>query len=569
MSDPTPYVVVEKPTRLSESLLWSIQVSYFQDRGLNAWGSGEVPYLVTTSPLVADAYAKMLHGFMLDCVDGCYGPYDSTEPIYLIELGAGSGRLAFNTVSSLLELVKQDGHKFVYVMTDLASANIEAWQRHPGLAKFIQQDLIDFARFDAVSGTEISLELSGKKLSRGTVVNPLGALATYLFDVIPQDLYVASNGLSYEELIALIAPDGHLDTGTVEFFRQLRLVPVRVDPGTDRYLDDDLDTVLAQTRQKYENGTWKHDRRFLFPSGALRVVKTLVNISEKRLVLLLGERADKLPVLAVPEDSTGVADPDLAVQLGLDPSTRLYIYRSVQLLGMGIHGASFSLPVELEILASLLQLWSAILLTPSTPLSRISIAAAVVGAQKPSSHLTNAFNITVEEFQASEMLFEVPSLSIEDKMRLSLDVLMRLITMSHYDLYLIPTLRSAITARLAGASPQQVAHAVTILKRAANNYYCLPVVPGSTPGTNYPFIFATLFSVAGAFPEALEYVAKSESDFGLNPATCLLAASAHLALGKYELALTKAKMALELNPNFAPARQFIQELDQLSPDSRE
>ena len=81
-------------------------------------------------------------------------------------------------------------------------------------------------------------------------MNPLGALATYLFDVIPQDLYVASNGLSYEELIALIAPDGHLDTGTVEFFRQLRLVPVRVDPGTDRYLDDDLDTVLAQTRQK-------------------------------------------------------------------------------------------------------------------------------------------------------------------------------------------------------------------------------------------------------------------------------------------------------------------------------
>ncbi|HUY85612.1 MAG TPA: hypothetical protein VMU77_00750, partial [Acidimicrobiales bacterium] len=46
----TNYVLLENPTRLSDSAIWSLQNSYFQNKGIEAWGSGDVPFIATTSP---------------------------------------------------------------------------------------------------------------------------------------------------------------------------------------------------------------------------------------------------------------------------------------------------------------------------------------------------------------------------------------------------------------------------------------------------------------------------------------------------------------------------------------
>ena len=63
-----------------------------------------------------------------------------SEPLYIVELGAGSGKFSFYMLQALNEM--QDIcdfplSKVVYVMTDFTESNFKFWKDHPGLAPFI------------------------------------------------------------------------------------------------------------------------------------------------------------------------------------------------------------------------------------------------------------------------------------------------------------------------------------------------------------------------------------------------------------------------------------------------
>lgn len=66
---------------------------------------GIVPHFITCNAFIGRSYAHVLNGFLRDCMAGKNGMMlDPTEPLYIIELGTGSGKFSFFMLKALLEM---------------------------------------------------------------------------------------------------------------------------------------------------------------------------------------------------------------------------------------------------------------------------------------------------------------------------------------------------------------------------------------------------------------------------------------------------------------------------------
>ena len=97
----SPQLVLEKSTRFSKSLLWTMQKEYFDSQGVNAW-VGAVPFYITTNPVMANTYAHVTLRYIQDHIH--QNQYDPEEPFYIIELATGSGKFSFFMMKRLREL---------------------------------------------------------------------------------------------------------------------------------------------------------------------------------------------------------------------------------------------------------------------------------------------------------------------------------------------------------------------------------------------------------------------------------------------------------------------------------
>lgn len=94
-------------------------------------------------------------------------------------------------------------------MTDFFESNLESWRALPCLQRFIASGHLDFAVFDALDGTDFTLQQAGVRprvgccwfpllhsrlarqitLNASTLRNPLIIVANYVFDTLPHDVY--------------------------------------------------------------------------------------------------------------------------------------------------------------------------------------------------------------------------------------------------------------------------------------------------------------------------------------------------------------------------------------------
>ena len=81
---------LEKQKPFSQSLIWQLQRDYFSQTGIEAWRSSEeVPHYITSNPVVGKSYGELMLAFLRDL--SLRG--QTEETVYLLELGAGHGRL--------------------------------------------------------------------------------------------------------------------------------------------------------------------------------------------------------------------------------------------------------------------------------------------------------------------------------------------------------------------------------------------------------------------------------------------------------------------------------------------
>jgi hypothetical protein len=95
-----PQKIIDADRPLSQSLIWQIQRAYFLENGMQAWQEDVVPSSISSNPVMARAYSQILFGYLHDCFAAARtGNFalDETQPIYIVELGAGSGRLAHHS----------------------------------------------------------------------------------------------------------------------------------------------------------------------------------------------------------------------------------------------------------------------------------------------------------------------------------------------------------------------------------------------------------------------------------------------------------------------------------------
>src|SRR4051794_10758266 len=99
-AEASPMYVLQADVPLSESIVWRLQRTFYGDQGIDAWSPGRVPQGATTSPILARAYARVVLGFWRDIAP----TLDPGQPMYLVELGAGSGRFAYRFLRTLTAL---------------------------------------------------------------------------------------------------------------------------------------------------------------------------------------------------------------------------------------------------------------------------------------------------------------------------------------------------------------------------------------------------------------------------------------------------------------------------------
>ncbi|KWX76065.1 tetratricopeptide repeat protein [Paenibacillus jilunlii] len=271
--------------RFSEAPIWELQRKYYEELGMQAWKNDQVPQYITSNPMIGTGYAEMIFGFLQDRAGMGY----TTEPVIILELGAGAGRLAFHVLQKLSELMDYAGlplPPFTYVMSDLPWKNITGWQQHPGLIPFVEQGILDFARFDAVADTALHLTESGKVITPGTLAQPLMVIANYFFDSIPQELLYVDEGKIYECEVSLQYPEQSDTMGPSEVLRDL--IPEYHYRRAEGYEEKSYPyrEVIAYYQDKLE------DSHVLFPAAALECMERLSALSGAGFLLLTADKGD-------------------------------------------------------------------------------------------------------------------------------------------------------------------------------------------------------------------------------------------------------------------------------------
>ncbi|MEM9777662.1 MAG: hypothetical protein AAF902_24000, partial [Chloroflexota bacterium] len=157
-----------------------------------------VPHTISCNPFMARAYANLIQGYLQDMAE----QIDPAEPLYIVELGAGSGRLTYHLIHQLSPLL-DNNFNVKFVLTDFTDSIVKYWRSHPQLVPLAEKGVLDFALFDVMDMRPLDLLHSGRTLDPQSNKNPIILLANYFFDSIPQDSFVIENGELHSNLLSL------------------------------------------------------------------------------------------------------------------------------------------------------------------------------------------------------------------------------------------------------------------------------------------------------------------------------------------------------------------------------
>lgn len=278
-------IIMEESMPFSACMLWHLQKQYFQQQGITAWQAGEVPHYVTSNPFIAKAYAETVFAFMRDRQR--LQP-NNTEKLYLLELGAGSGRLAYHLLTHLQALCDEAAFKvprFTYILSDVVQANIAFYKDHYKLRPFEVAGLLDYACFDAAKDDIIVLQASGKVLTKQSLQSPVFVIANYFFDSIPQDLfYIEDRRLNLVQTsVGLPADAAHLPAAELLQRAKVQHTTSAV-ASADCYTGAGFEALLEYYKQHLQR-TW-----LLFPYTGIQCLQRIGQLSARGFVLLTADK---------------------------------------------------------------------------------------------------------------------------------------------------------------------------------------------------------------------------------------------------------------------------------------
>lgn len=507
--------ILEEGRRLSDSLLWKLQRRFFEVRKLRAWSDGVVPHYVTSHPYLARAYGRLAVGFLRDWRDAL----DPREPVYCIELGAGAGRLGFHFLRqtlAVLELPAFRGLRLRYVMTDFSPGQLDELAGQPAFRPWIEDGVLDFALFDAEAPADLRLLHSGAVLSPGALRNPALVIANYVFDSIPQDVFLIENGELAETLVTLSTDHPAPDLDDPELLAQVRLdaayVPVS---GPEVYGEPALDRLLAEYRERLAS------THLVFPCAALRCVELFRRLTGDRLLLLSADKGfvheESLPGRGLP--------------------------------GFAIHG-SISMLVNYHALARHVRHLGGTALYTRRRVCSLRICALALGRREEELAETRyAFDEAVE-IQGPDDFFTIKKGMEQAYDALTAEQALAFLRFSGGDANIFLGLFPRLMA-LAPEMDEGVRRELCAVVRQVWEMF-LPI----GEERDLAFHLGLLLATADQYPEALDLFTQSLCLYGPDAATLYNVALCHYRLDQPGPALDAVQQALELQPGHTAARQL-------------
>lgn len=532
---------------LSKTRLWQVNEDYFSEMGVRAWSSGEVPFDLTTGPVMARAYSRLVTAFLEDCVAGRAGAFDPSDPVYIIELAAGTGRLGFEFLNAF------DAERFapirvVYVLTDLMDSNITFFSNHEKLEPFYRDGRADFARYEIGGDTSLHLVRSDVDLFASPPANPIICIANYAFSDLPQDLYSVIDSVLHQELVELTQLEMGDDPTPERFFSSLFMATERV-PASSAEVGDGM---VGRALSAFAAAKGGADCRFLFPVTVLRSIEALLHLSCERLLLLASDRGDLLPAGATDRaamDAYIAAMP--VVPEGFDPTITVDGEEKHWLhamLRMGIHGGCFSLPFDMSIVACALEPYGFSMLPVDSSFSGIQLSVVANESKTGLVHLRQAYSDAVGDLSPENLFLTMQAAVHGNKRGLDLMQLLAMLRVSGYDSAVLRECRLEFEPALQSAPPVLVDEAVHVFDKVFDHHF--PLIEGD----DLAWDIAILLGVAGRFDAALAYYGRSLAETGSTPEKLWRIAECHFLSGESALALQWADRSLELQPDYQQAQ---------------
>ncbi|CAN5621489.1 hypothetical protein BH10CYA1_BH10CYA1_42440 [soil metagenome] len=274
---------VQGERRLSESLLWTLQEDYYAKQSLKAWE--RVPFYSTSRMMFVGTIANLVNAFLVDCAD----TLDFQSPVYILELGGGSGCFAYRFLNELVELMSDfdvlRNLRLQYILSDFAKANIDAHLSNGRLKALLDSHMLEISVLKPEVSNSIDLEVSGQTLKRGQIKNPLLVLANYFFDTIKHDAFRVANGKLQETKFSLYRESS--DTRSFESaptIQEIKMSEQHYDLQLPYYDDQCLDSILDYYGKNLQNAS------VIFPIGAIRSLENLSYLAEDNLAVFVSDK---------------------------------------------------------------------------------------------------------------------------------------------------------------------------------------------------------------------------------------------------------------------------------------
>jgi tetratricopeptide (TPR) repeat protein len=500
----------------SQLPLWDWQYQFFTEAGPDAWRKSIVPHYITSNTFIAHSYAKVAISYLRDCWTQQLIA-DPQKPIYVIDIGAGCGRFAYHFILQFFKLVEslQFSCKIVYVLADIAEANLKFWQTHPSFKPYLAKGLVDFARFNAETDQTLHLEYSKTLLQPQEMVNPSIIIANYLFDGIRNDLLYCNNQQLFQLSVKTYTnlPSDRHDPATL-------LAHATLGNYRKRRIQADYYQKPSWTRLLLNYQNTLNDTTLLFPTAGLSFLENIQQLTNRQCLVLTADQG-----------SSALA-PDLEV------------YK---------HG-SFSLPVNYHALGAWVEQQGGVAWQTKHPYDSLNIAAYLLAPQ------SQQFCETRQAYQEAILdlgpnaLYRIKQLLEVDTNNLSLAECSVYLHLTHFDykVFLLLAPRLNLTA----CRDTEREYWFNLLQQVWQHYY--PI------GEDYRFGYYIGYFLMQLqyWDEALTYFKWDHEFEGEDAHNFYNQALCYWQLKNAQETTAQLDKALAINPDLTAAINFRQEISQ-------
>lgn len=492
--------------RLSQSGLWEKQRAYYSEQGVKAWTTGTVPHYVTNNPQIATAYVDLITAHLQDLL--LAEQLNPEQPVFIVELGGGSGRLAYLILRRLEELREELPAQLVYVLTDFTKANLKHWRGHERFLPFFDEKTLDVALFDAEKDETITTTYSKYKLDGSG--NPVFFIANYLFDTLPMDCFRCHQGTLEEGLVQLQESD---NGPSLSFHYETA--------GSEPYGREEFDSILRAYQDRLGA------THVLFPVAPLACLENLSRVSGGQMCLIAADKA-----WARWEDLVGVTEPEPIA-----------------------HGPSFSFTVNFHAMAEFWRKFGGVSFHTSPRDSMLGISLFCSGLERSElTRTSRAFTDRVDRFGPLDFfnLKQAILTSVSDK---NLRLCLELMRMAHWDPDILYDVAEPLCASLDGAITLHKRELFLALARTWKNYFPIG------ESRDVPFELARVLFRMEYFEQALHFYEESLRLCGKHKMTYFNMGLCEYYLRRLEAARDCFEQALEMDPDYGIAREWLVRLE--------